>query len=131
MGFFESVIKSISNVSNIGSGSLSSAADSAQTRNDVGVYILILNGDVKKAGSAEIGIQKRMQQYYGLNRACGLNKYINDSNRDSIKVKWQYCSRNQCAELESKLNDKYEGNNSLEWSERRPRSKADTIQLKI
>lgn len=131
MGFFDAFIKSGSNTAGVGSGSLKDAQDPAKTVNDPGVYILILNGEVKKVGSAEIGIQKRMQQYYGLNKACGLNTHINTSNRDLIKVKWQYCSRNKCEELESKLNDKYAKNHKMAWSDRRPRSNADTVELKI
>ncbi len=131
MGFFESIIKGASNAAGIGSSSLRDAADPAKTSNKPGVYLLIVNGDVKKAGSAEIGIQKRMQQYYNLNTACGLNRHINSGNRDSIRVKWQYCTSRQCEELESKLNDKYQRSHRMEWSERRPRSDANTVQLKI
>jgi len=131
MGFFDSLVKGVSAVAGIGGGSLRNAADSSKTENKPGVYLLMVGGDVKKVGSAEIGIQKRMQQYYGLNNACGLNNRINEENRDSISVKWQYCSTSQCDELESKLNDKYEANNSMEWSERRPRSTNNTVMLKI
>lgn len=131
MGVLDSIVKSVSGSSGVGFGSLKNASDPGKTSNDVGVYILIMNDDIKKAGSAEIGIQKRMQQYYGLNTVCGLNKFINESNRDDISVKWQYCNRNQCAELESKLNDKYEKQCSMEWSERRPRSRENTVKLII
>jgi len=60
----------------------------------------------------------------------GLNEYINMSNRDRIKVKWQYCERKQCKELESKLFDKY-GKENMEWAERRPHSTEHTVSLKI
>lgn len=66
-----------------------------------------------------------------MNASCGINHHINESNRDSIKVKWQYCSSSECDELESKLNDKYENRNSMEWSERRPRSTKNSVVLKI
>lgn len=131
MGLLDSIFKAVSTLSGGGSARLQDAATSDRTKNKPGVYLLILNGDVKKAGSAEIGIQKRMQQYYGLNKACGLNEYITESNRDQIRVKWQYCDRNQCLELESKLNDKYEKNNSMEWTRRRPRANTDTVRLEI
>lgn len=131
MGFLDSLMKNVSSAAGIGIGSLKDAADSSKTKNDIGVYILSLDGDVKKVGSAAIGVQKRMQQYYGMNASCGLNKYISQSNRDKIKVKWQYCSSSDCDELESKLNNKYEGSNSMAWSDRRPRSTKNTVQLKI
>lgn len=131
MGFLDTFFKRVTQATGVGSGSLKNAKDPTETLNEPGVYILILDGDIKKAGSAEIGIQKRMQQYYDLNKACGLNKHINESNRDLIKVKWQYCSQNKCNELESKLNDKYENSHSMEWSDRRPRSSANTVELKI
>ena len=131
MGFLDSLMKNVSSAAGIGIGSLKDAADPSKTKNDSGVYILSLDGDIKKVGSAAIGIQKRMQQYYGMNASCGLNKYINQSNRDKIKVKWQYCNASDCEELESKLNDKYERSNSMVWSDRRPRSTRNTVQLKI
>jgi hypothetical protein len=131
MGFFDSLIKGMASAGGTGSASLSQAAEPSRTDNRPGAYLLILDGDIKKAGSAEIGIQKRMQQYYDLNRSCGLNGKITTENRDRIRVKWQYCSKEQCNELESKLNDKYENSNSMEWSERRPHSSRDTVQLKI
>lgn len=130
-GMVSSFVKSASKAANIGAGSLRDAANPDKTDNRPGVYILILDGDVKKAGRAEIGVQKRMQQYYGQNEACGLNHRINEENRDQIRVKWQYCKPNELDELESKLNDKYSDNNSMTWSERRPHSSRNTVPLKI
>lgn len=115
----------------VGEAPLSKAANPKLTDNRPGVYLLILYGDIKKAGKAEIGIQKRMQQYYDLNPFCGLNRYINETNRDFIEVRWQYCDSSQLDELESKLNDKYESSNSMAWSQRRPRSDSDTVDLRI
>jgi len=131
MGFLDSLVKGVSSAAGIGAGSLKNAADPTKTQNDSGVYILAIGSDIKKVGSAQIGIQKRMQQYYDMNTSCGINQHINESNRDSIKVKWQYCNSGDCDELESKLNDKYENRNSMEWSQRRPRSTRDSVALKI
>ena len=131
MGFFDSIMKNLSAASPIGFGSLKSASESSEKGNKPGVYLLKLNGDIKKVGSAAIGVQKRMQQYYGLNSSCGLTGCINEENRDKIKVKWQSCSKRDCEELESKLNDKYEDSNSMEWSERRPHSSSNNAQLII
>ncbi|MBQ2825133.1 MAG: hypothetical protein IJF19_02560 [Clostridia bacterium] len=111
--------------------SLKEAADSLYSTSEAGVYILYLNGQVMKVGKAEIGIQKRMQQYYGLNSYCGLNLYINEYNRDSIRVTYQTCSAFDCDELESKLFDKYSSLSSLPWASRRPHSTADNCQLLI
>jgi len=131
MGFLDSLVKNISSATGVGSGSLKNAADHEKTKNDSGVYILSMGSDIKKAGSAKIGIQKRMQQYYNMNESCGLNQHINESNRDAIKVKWQYCKSGHCDELESKLNEKYQDNNSMEWSKRRPHSTKNAASLKI
>lgn len=92
-----------------------------------GVYILRLNGQVMKVGSAEIGVQKRMQQYYGLNKSCGLNE-INAENRDQIWVTWQDCPKSKCNELESKLAKKY---GLGPWAKRTPHSAEDTWDLLI
>ncbi|MBR6793623.1 MAG: hypothetical protein IKM48_04620 [Clostridia bacterium] len=73
-----------------------------------------------KVGSAKIGIQKRMQQYYDLNPHCGLNKHITQFNRDRITVSYQLCPDDACTELESKLFDKYAPLSSLPWTIRRP-----------
>lgn len=136
MGLFDSLMKGVSSVAKaasqaagVGSGSLKDVADSSKNPNRPGVYILRMSGQVMKVGSAEIGIQKRMQQYYGLNTSCGLNKHINMNNRDRISVTWQACSVQKCRELESKLFDKYGDN--LPWAERRPHSSDDTVKLMI
>jgi len=98
--------------------------------NSPGVYILKLNGRIMKVGSAAIGVRMRMQQYYGLNQACGLN-YITEENRDRISVTFQYCSKEKCTELESKLFDKYGGIQNMPWADRRPNCSSDTTQLRI
>lgn len=97
---------------------------------DPGVYILRINGQIKKVGSAKIGIKKRMQQYYGLNPWCGLNKYINTANRDLIEVTFQTCDKKDCTELESKLFDKYDIK-KMPWAKRRARSKQNKAVLQI
>lgn len=106
------------------SASLKTAATSA---NIPGVYIIYLNGQVMKVGSAEIGVQKRMQQYYGMNPYCGLPQ-INERNRDQITVKWQDCPISKCNELESKLARKY---GLGPWAKRTPHSMDDTWELLI
>ena len=106
------------------SASLKTAAASA---NIPGVYILYLHGQVMKVGSAEIGVQKRMQQYYGMNPHCGLSQ-INESNRDLISVRWQDCPVGKCNELESKLARKY---GLGPWAKRTPHSTDDTWELLI
>lgn len=105
-------------------GSLKTAASS---RNISGVYILRLNGQVMKVGSAQIGVQKRMQQYYGLNKSCGLAQ-INEHNRDLIQVTWQDCPQSKCNELESKLARKY---GMGPWATRTPHSTDNTWDLLI
>jgi len=132
MSFFKGLVniasKAVKNLP-VGSSSLKDSADPTKNSNRPGVYLLLMNGKVMKAGSAEIGVQKRMQQYYGLNPRCGLNKHINESNRDRISIKWQICNLSQCKELESKLFDKY--GDDLPWSERRPRVNSNTVKLLI
>lgn len=96
-----------------------------------GVYILRLNGAVMKVGSAKIGVHKRMQQYYGQNPCCGLNGYITLENRDRITVDYQLCEPAFCAELESKLFDKYGSPGALPWAERRPHAATDACALYI
>lgn len=115
--------KTASNV-DVHSGSLKQASIGV---NIPGVYILRLNGQVMKVGSAEIGVQKRMQQYYGLNKSCGLAE-INESNRDLIHVTWQNCPKCKCNELESKLARKY---GMGPWAKRTPHSTDDTWKLLI
>lgn len=110
---------------------LKKAADPQITTNKSGVYILMLDGKIMKVGSAEIGIQKRMQQYYGLNQYCGLNNRININNRDRIQVSYQTCLKTQCRELESKLFRKYGSTNAMPWAVRSPHSEDDTCELKI
>lgn len=110
---------------------LRDAANASLTPSGSGVYILRLNGKIMKVGSAKIGIQKRMQQYYGLNEHCGLNGYINSHNRDKITVSYQLCSTSQCEELESKLFDKYGSPGALPWAQRRPHCNRDTCKLYI
>lgn len=95
--------------------------------NQAGVYILYLSGRMMKVGAAEIGIQKRMQQYYGLNPSCGHPK-ITEKNRNQIQVVWQFCPKCKCNELESKLAKKY---GKGPWAERVPHSAADTWDLLI
>jgi len=132
MSFFKGLANIVSNASKIlpiGFSSLKKSSDPKVTPNRPGVYILLMGGNVMKVGSAKIGVQKRMQQYYQLNSHCGLNKHINENNRNHINMKWQTCNTNQCEELESKLFDKYGDN--LPWSERRPRVKLDTCKLLI
>lgn len=106
-------------------------ANPALHQNQVGVYILRLNGKVMKVGCAKIGLQKRMQQYYALNPWCGLNHHINVSNRNSIRVDYQVCSLAECSELESKLFDKYGRFTPLPWAQRRPHVMQDTVVLQI
>ena len=84
-----------------------------------------------KVGSAKIGVQKRMQQYYGLNEHCGLNEFINKGNRDNINVTFQHCPVDKCEELESKLFDKYGGVEYMPWAKRRPNNNNNTYSLKI
>lgn len=115
--------KTASNM-DVHSGSLKQASTGV---NIPGVYILRLNGQVMKVGSAEIGVQKRMQQYYGLNKSCGLAE-INESNRDLIHVTWQNCPKCKCNELESKLARKY---GMGPWAKRTPHSTDDTWKLLI
>ena len=95
-----------------------------------GVYILRIGTAIKKVGSAKIGIKKRMQQYYNLNKWCGLNKFINLNNRDLIEVEFQTCSFFECRELESKLFDKYDIT-KMEWAKRRPHSNKNKVTLLI
>ena len=111
--------------------SLRDASNASLTPTGSGVYVLYLNGRVMKVGSAKIGIQKRMQQYYGLNEYCGLNCHINKNNRDKIDVSYQLCGTNQCDELESKLFDKYGEPGALPWAQRRPHCNRDTCKLYI
>lgn len=61
MGFLDSLVKSVSSAAGVGSGSLKNSADSTKTKNGPSVYILAIAGDIKKVGSAKIGVQKRMQ----------------------------------------------------------------------
>lgn len=110
---------------------LKDAANPAITENYPGVYILKLNGTITKVGSAQIGIQKRMQQYYGLNKCCGLNQYIDERNRDRIIVTYQTCHPNECEELESKLFEKYGYVQAMPWAKRQPHKKSNNVQLLI
>lgn len=110
---------------------LKEAANAKIHANIPGVYILRINGKVMKVGSAEIGIQKRMQQYYTLNPACGLNKHITVENRDLITVDFQTCLKSECAELESRLFDKYGPIERMPWSLRRRLCKSNTTTLLI
>ena len=110
--------------------SLKKAADASYNPNQPGVYILRMGRKIMKVGSAEIGVQKRMQQYYNLNTSCGLNEYITEENRNSIFVTWQVCPKEKCNELESKLFDKY-SNEEMPWARRRPHSSDDTWELLI
>lgn len=96
-----------------------------------GVYILFLEGRIMKVGSAKIGIQKRMQQYFGLNPHCGLNCYITPANRERITVTYQLCPSDACEELESKLFDKYGPLSNLPWAEKRPHSTKNCYKLCI
>lgn len=110
---------------------LKTAAAPGGISSGAGVYLLRLNGRIMKVGSAKIGVQKRMQQYYGLNPYCGLNCFIHEGNRDGITVTYQLCSTEQCKELESKLFDKYGPISSLPWATRRPHTDQDTCLLQI
>jgi hypothetical protein len=110
---------------------LKEAADSLNGATLPGVYVMYLYGQIMKVGKAEIGIQKRMQQYYGLNSYCGLNSHINQSNRDSIRISFQTCNVTDCNELESKLFDKYGKISSLPWASRRPHCSTDNCKLLI
>ncbi len=136
MGIFDmigrglsSMSKKASSHSQIGSGSLRDVQNPTSKLNTPGVYILKMNGEIMKVGGAKIGIQKKMQQYYRLNTTSGLNKYINETNRDQIQVTWQKCPAEKCDELEAKLFDKY--GKKAPWAERRPRTNRDTIKLGI
>ncbi|MBE6738045.1 MAG: hypothetical protein IKB72_05050 [Ruminococcus sp.] len=110
---------------------LKNAAKSGIGPASSGVYILRLNGRVMKVGSAAIGIQKRMQQYYDLNPFCGLNRHINKENRDSISVTYQTCLPSACEELESKLFDKYGPIHLMPWATRRPNCTQNQYTLLI
>lgn len=110
---------------------LSEVSCAGITPNQPGVYILFYRGRVMKVGSAEIGIQKRMQQYYALNCHCGLNRFINEENREEIRVSYQTCAASQCLELESKLFDKYGPIERLPWAHRRPHTTQNTCLLEI
>ena len=100
----------------------------SQAVNVPGVYILRLNGQVMKVGSAEIGVRMRMQQYYAMNPSCGLAKKIDNHNRELIQVTWQDCPKSKCNELESKLARKY---GLGPWAKRTPHSPDDTWDLLI
>ncbi len=104
-----------------------SLKNAAAAVNVPGVYILRLNGVLLKVGSAEIGVRKRMQQYYGMNPYCGLPQ-ITKNNRDQITVEWQDCPAGKCIELESKLFRKY---GQGIFASRSPHSQADTWDLLI
>lgn len=110
---------------------LKDASDTSKTTNSPGVYILYRNGCIMKVGKAEIGIQKRMQQYYGCNSFCGLNCYINEQNRDSVTVTYQTCSKEECKELEAKLFSKYGGVAVMPWATRAPSLNSDMCKLLI
>lgn len=110
---------------------LKDAADPLITVNLPGVYILKKNGRIMKVGSAKIGIQKRMQQYYGLNKYCGLNQFINEMNRDSIYATYQTCNYDECEELESKLFRKYGTAVQMPWATRQPHKTTDFALLLI
>lgn len=110
---------------------LKAAADPSITPNLPGVYILKLHGIITKVGSAKIGIQKRMQQYYGLNSYCGLNRHINEANRDRISVTYQTCSSDDCDELESKLFKKYGTAAAMPWAVRQPHKTTNSADLLI
>lgn len=114
-----------------GTASLKAVGNPSNIRNEPGVYILKLRGKIMKVGSAEIGVQKRMQQYYGLNSSCGLNEYINEKNRENIFVTFQHCPKEKCEELESKLFDKYGDVENMPWAKRRPHCNQNTYPLKI
>lgn len=107
--------------------SLKNASDRTLYSNITGVYILWLNNTLLKVGSAEIGTRKRMQQYYGMNKYCGLRE-ITEANRDLITVEWQDCPISKCNELESKLYAKY---GKGEFAHRSPHKTADTWELLI
>ena len=82
-------------------------------KNETGVYIIYLDGQVMKCGRAAYsqGIRWRMQQYYNLkydSRAQHGDCWaIDDSNRDRVMVSWQCCPVAVCKELEYKLFKKY------------------------
>jgi hypothetical protein len=116
--------------SEVGNVALKEIANPLRYLNQPGVYILKIDGRIMKVGSAMIGVQKRMQQYYGMNQHCGLY-HINENNRDNIQVIFQHCPYDKCSELESKLFDKYGGVESMPWAVRRPHHNIDTYHLKI
>lgn len=95
---------------------------------ETGVYVIYLDGSVKKCGRAAYGqgLHWRFQQYYSLqydNRArAGDYWSITPENRDRIQVSWQACPTSKCKELESKLFDRY---GSGDWAKRRPQYCSD------
>lgn len=92
---------------------------------ETGVYILKLDGQVKKCGRAAYsqGVRWRLNQYYNLKYDSKAQKgdcwSINEENRDRVMVTWQCCPVSMCKELEYKLFKKY---GKGEWGLRAPES---------
>ncbi|WP_280770727.1 hypothetical protein [Salipaludibacillus daqingensis] len=117
-----SLFKSIANavLSNVGVRmSLEEATKSAPRR--TGVYKLYLNGKLMKVGKAtrKEGIRWRMQQYWRGDSTAG-KKHGRDiqDNRERISVQWVICSKDNCRELEIKLQNQVGGIDNLPWCDR-------------
>ena len=94
-----------------------------QAPSQEGVYIIYLDGEVMKCGTATYsqGLRWRFTQYYNLNyddKARSGNYWsVSPENRDRVKVSWQACPKRVCDELEYKLFRKY---GKGQWAKRAP-----------
>ncbi|NLB60984.1 MAG: hypothetical protein GX802_00920 [Clostridiales bacterium] len=103
-----------------GSASLRDAAQDSSL-NSPGVYKIYYRGSLMKVGKAEDGLRKRFSDYYrGQQGGIAYLKYIDESNRDGVSVRYRKCDRSECRELELQLYDEArDRGESLPWSDRR------------
>ena len=93
MGFFDSLVKTVSSVAGAGRTSLRNVYENKAAPNESGVYKVFYQGELMKVGKAEDGLRKRFSDYYrgSAGGTAGLS-YITSENRDEVQVSWKTCS---------------------------------------
>lgn len=121
MGFFDSLMKTVSSSSGMGSASLKSAYLNQKAPNGPGVYKISCQGKLMKVGKASDGLRKRFSDYYrGPTGGTAGLKYITESNRDDATVSWKECSTSEARKIETMWHDQAkQSGEELPWSDRR------------
>lgn len=104
-----------------GTASLRAAYLEQKAPNTPGVYKVFYRRQLMKVGMAEIGLRKRLSDYYR-EEAGGTAalRYITSQNRDQVAVQWVVCPAESARRIELQWYDEAKARGeSMPWSDGR------------